>query len=119
MPAASSPRTPPRDRARWTVINLPAVADTAADDTADDVLGRAVGEPLWPERFGLEHLQNFREEVGERGWWALYQQQPRPLEGGIWQWSWIRNHHHHRAAARHHPHPHRRRRRTRRRRRGQ
>ncbi|WP_435245088.1 terminase large subunit domain-containing protein [Streptomyces tendae] len=76
-----------RDQARWTVINLPAVADTA-----DDVLGRAVGEPLWPERFGLEHLQNFREEVGERGWWALYQQQPRPLEGGIWQWSWIRNH---------------------------
>ncbi|MFG3157259.1 terminase large subunit domain-containing protein [Streptomyces sp. NPDC048219] len=76
-----------RDSARWTVINLPAIADSA-----DDALGRALGEPLWPERFGLEHLQDFRDEVGERGWWALYQQQPRPLEGGIWKWEWIRRH---------------------------
>ncbi|MFF2571059.1 terminase large subunit domain-containing protein [Streptomyces sp. NPDC058084] len=74
-----------RDSARWTVINLPAIADSP-----DDALSRAIGEPLWPERFGLEHLNNFREEVGERGWWALYQQQPRPLEGGIWRWDWIR-----------------------------
>ncbi|MEU3399523.1 terminase large subunit domain-containing protein [Streptomyces filamentosus] len=74
-----------RDTARWTVINLPAIADSS-----DDALGRRLGEPLWPERFGLEHLQDFRDEVGERGWWALYQQQPRPLEGGIWQWEWIR-----------------------------
>ncbi|MEU2453921.1 terminase family protein [Streptomyces sp. NPDC012765] len=74
-----------RDTARWTVINLPAVADSP-----DDALGRRIGEPLWPERFGLDHLQDFRDEVGERGWWALYQQQPRPLEGGIWKWEWIR-----------------------------
>ncbi|TQE33044.1 terminase large subunit domain-containing protein [Streptomyces ipomoeae] len=76
-----------RDTARWTVINLPAIADSA-----DDALGRALGEPLWPDRFNLQHLADFREEVGERGWWALYQQQPRPLEGGIWKWEWIRGH---------------------------
>lgn len=74
-----------RDKARWTVINLPAIADSA-----DDALGRPIGAPLWPERFNLGHLADFRDEVGERGWWALYQQQPRPLEGGIWQWAWIR-----------------------------
>ncbi|MEU9774596.1 MULTISPECIES: terminase large subunit domain-containing protein [unclassified Streptomyces] len=74
-----------RDKARWTVINLPAIADSP-----DDALGRAIGAPLWPERFNLGHLADFRDEVGERGWWALYQQQPRPLEGGIWQWAWIR-----------------------------
>ncbi|MFJ1837865.1 terminase large subunit domain-containing protein [Streptomyces sp. NPDC088175] len=74
-----------RDKARWTVINLPAIADSP-----DDALGRPIGAPLWPERFNLGHLADFRDEVGERGWWALYQQQPRPLEGGIWQWAWIR-----------------------------
>ncbi|MFJ2278859.1 terminase large subunit domain-containing protein [Streptomyces sp. NPDC087866] len=74
-----------RDKARWTVINLPAIADSP-----DDALGRPIGAPLWPERFNLGHLSDFRDEVGERGWWALYQQQPRPLEGGIWQWAWIR-----------------------------
>lgn len=74
-----------RDTARWTVINLPAIADSP-----DDALGRPIGAPLWPERFSLAHLSDFRDEVGERGWWALYQQQPRPLEGGIWQWAWIR-----------------------------
>ncbi|MFF9787188.1 terminase large subunit domain-containing protein [Streptomyces nigrescens] len=68
----------------WTVLDLPALALT---DT--DPLGRKIGEPLWPERFRRKHLDRFKKEVGERGWWALYQQQPRPLEGGVWQWPWI------------------------------
>ncbi|MFW3477469.1 terminase large subunit domain-containing protein [Streptomyces microflavus] len=68
----------------WTVINLPAIAMTA-----DDPLGREVGDPLWPERFQRKHLDRFKKAVGERGWWALYQQEPRPLEGGVWKWPWI------------------------------
>ncbi|WP_107500573.1 terminase large subunit domain-containing protein [Streptomyces sp. sk226] len=68
----------------WTVINLPAIAMTA-----DDPLGRNVGDPLWPERFQRKHLDRFKSAVGERGWWALYQQEPRPLEGGVWKWPWI------------------------------
>ncbi|MBD3550878.1 terminase large subunit domain-containing protein [Streptomyces sp. SP18CM02] len=68
----------------WTVINLPAIAMTT-----DDPLGRNVGDPLWPERFQRKHLDRFKSAVGERGWWALYQQEPRPLEGGVWKWPWI------------------------------
>lgn len=70
----------------WTVIDLPALALTD-----NDPLGRKVGDPLWPERFHRKHLDRFKKDVGERGWWALYQQQPRPLEGGVWKWPWITN----------------------------
>lgn len=68
----------------WIVINLPAIALTA-----DDPLGRQPGEALWPERFTADDYARIRKSVGERVWWSLYQQQPRPLEGGVWQWSWI------------------------------
>lgn len=68
----------------WIVIDLPAIALTA-----DDPLGRQPGEALWPARFTAEDYARIRKSVGERVWWSLYQQQPRPLEGGVWQWSWI------------------------------
>ncbi|MFD6149479.1 terminase large subunit domain-containing protein [Streptomyces sp. NPDC060243] len=68
----------------WIVIDLPALALTA-----DDPLGRQLGEALWPERYTAEDYARIRKSVGERVWWALYQQQPRPLEGGVWQWAWI------------------------------
>jgi hypothetical protein len=68
----------------WTVLNLPAIALSEGDP-----LGRQIGEPLWPERFRRSHLARFKKDVGERGWWALYQQEPRPLEGGVWKWPWI------------------------------
>ncbi len=68
----------------WTVLDLPALA--MADD---DPLGRAPGTALWPERYNTDDLSRIRKGVGERVWWALYQQQPRPLEGGVWKWEWI------------------------------
>ncbi|MFE1451996.1 phage terminase large subunit family protein [Streptomyces olivaceoviridis] len=71
----------------WTVLDLPAIAMAE-----DDPLGRAPGEALWPERYNTDDLERIRKGVGERVWWALYQQQPRPLEGGVWQWSWITSH---------------------------
>ncbi|MFF8422939.1 terminase large subunit domain-containing protein [Streptomyces sp. NPDC015680] len=68
----------------WIVIDLPAIALTP-----DDPLGRQPGEALWPDRFSTEDYARIRKSVGERVWWSLYQQQPRPLEGGVWQWAWI------------------------------
>ncbi|WP_097865802.1 LAGLIDADG family homing endonuclease [Streptomyces sp. rh34] len=68
----------------WTLIDLPALA---LSDT--DPLGRQPGEALWPEQYDEEELARTKRAVGERVWWALYQQQPRPLEGGVWQWAWI------------------------------
>lgn len=68
----------------WTLIDLPALALSE-----DDPLGRDVGEALWPEQYDADELARTHRAVGERVWWALYQQQPRPLEGGVWQWDWI------------------------------
>ncbi|MFI0822337.1 terminase large subunit domain-containing protein [Streptomyces sp. NPDC021098] len=68
----------------WTLIDLPALALSE-----DDPLGRAPGQALWPEQYDEDELARTHRAVGERVWWALYQQQPRPLEGGVWQWDWI------------------------------
>jgi hypothetical protein len=68
----------------WLLIDLPALA--LSDD---DPLGRQVGEALWPEQYDADELARTHKAVGERVWWALYQQQPRPLEGGVWKWEWI------------------------------
>lgn len=68
----------------WTILDLPALADSP-----DDPLGRDIGQPLWPLRYGLQALAKIRRAVGERVWWSLYQQKPRPLEGGVWKWAWI------------------------------
>ncbi|MFJ9799837.1 terminase large subunit domain-containing protein [Streptomyces sp. NPDC101145] len=75
------------DADEWIRLDLPAICD--ADD---DPLGRPLGAALWPKRYGRRALAQFRRAVGERVWWALYQQKPRPLEGGVWQWPWITDH---------------------------
>lgn len=56
----------------WEEIRLPAVAE------ANDVLGRAIGESLWPERYGPRRLERIKKQIGEYSWAALYQQRPRP-----------------------------------------
>lgn len=67
----------------WTEIRLPAVCD----DPATDLLGRAEGEALWPDRWPLTELERRRRSVslalGDRVWQAQYQQTPRPAEGGM------------------------------------
>lgn len=72
----------------WLHIDLPAIAYDRPDGKLD-ALGRKVGEALWPARFALEALLAIKKRIGERAWGSLYQQQPRPLEGGVWEWSWI------------------------------
>lgn len=72
------------DAADWTILDLPAICDSE-----DDALGREIGQPLWPIRYGRKALEKIRRAVGERVWWSLYMQKPRPLEGGVWKWPWI------------------------------
>ncbi len=55
----------------WTVLRLPALAE------ADDALGRAEGDALWPEWEDRDALQRRRAAVGERAFAALYQQAPQ------------------------------------------
>jgi predicted phage terminase large subunit-like protein len=68
----------------WTVLNLPALAEE------DDPLNRQPGEPLWPERFGVEDLEATRRALGTYLWAALYQGHPAPLDGNIFRRSWFR-----------------------------
>jgi predicted phage terminase large subunit-like protein len=71
----------------WTVLNLPAVAG------ADDPLGRAPGEALWPAWFDTAELEALKtdltNEQGARGWHALYQQSPTADEGGMFKRAWF------------------------------
>jgi hypothetical protein len=74
---------------RWHTIDLPAVALTADEHTAlglepaPDPLGRQPGDALWPARYPVDELKRIRRSVGERVWYALYQQQPRPVTGTL------------------------------------
>jgi len=68
---------------RWRVISLPALAE------ADDPLGRAEGEALWPERYPAEELARIRTTLGSYWWSALYMQRPTAQEGGMFKRPWF------------------------------
>ncbi|KDM66575.1 MULTISPECIES: phage terminase large subunit [unclassified Acidiphilium] len=63
----------------WTVLRLPALAE------ADDPLGRAPGEALWPEWEDARAIARRRATVGERVFAALYQQRPMRDGGTLFE----------------------------------
>ena len=69
----------------WTVINLPCEAEE------DDPLGREVGAPLWPERYGEDWVKKKKRAVGGRVWDSLYQGHPHPSEGGLFKSQYFRH----------------------------
>lgn len=69
--------------AEWTVLNFPAEAE------AGDPLGRAVGEPLCPDRFDRAALADIRATLGTWSYSALYQQRPLPQGGGLFDKGWF------------------------------
>lgn len=58
----------------WKIINIPAIAEE------NDALGRPPGKALWPEKFGEAFLAKIKAR-NPRGYYALYQQRPTPLDG--------------------------------------
>ncbi len=67
---------------QWEVLKLPALAEEG------DPLGRAPGEPLWPERYDKKALEDLRKTLGSFLFSAIYQQRPSPDEGGMLKRSW-------------------------------
>lgn len=63
---------------QWKVLSLPAEAEL------NDPLGRKPGEPLWPSRFGLKFLAEYKR-LDPIGYAALYQQRPAPEEGAYFR----------------------------------
>jgi predicted phage terminase large subunit-like protein len=72
-----------RDGNRWYVVCIPAEADRK-----DDILGREIGERIWPEWFGPDHFKPFKRNA--RTWNALYQQRPTAETGGYFLSDWLR-----------------------------
>jgi predicted phage terminase large subunit-like protein len=77
---------------KWSVLRLPALAETQDDRDANnkrlnlpegllDPLGRETGEALCPLRFSREALLDLKADVGSLGWTAEYQGAPRAPEG--------------------------------------
>jgi predicted phage terminase large subunit-like protein len=73
------------DAKSWTIIKLPALAEE------NDAMGRDVGQLLWgDDQYGYaELIRGVKDEadrgIGERDWYSLYQQSPRPLSGSIFK----------------------------------
>lgn len=74
----------------WEVLYLPAIydgRDWTGDRDFDDLLGRDVGQALWPGRWTIDFL---RDEERKKAYWfpALFQGRPQPLEGGLLKQTW-------------------------------
>lgn len=67
----------------WATVNLPALAGE------EDELGRAYGEPLWPERYNLSDLNRIRGALGTYQFTALYGQSPMAPTGNVFKRSWF------------------------------
>lgn len=84
----------------WTVLRLPALAETQEERDANDrflglplgqpdPLGRAPGEALCPQRYSVHTLEQLRRDVGAIAWAAEYQGVPRAPEGNRFRRSWF------------------------------
>lgn len=67
----------------WVRLRLPALAE------ANDPLGRAEGEALWPSRFPVGALRGMERKLGPYSFAALYQQSPVSAEGGLFKRAWF------------------------------
>ncbi len=85
---------------RWTVLRLPALAETQAERDEHnrkmgqpaglpEPLGRQEGEPLCPTRFSRETLEGTKRDIGSVIWTAMYQGAPTPPEGGRIKRAWL------------------------------
>lgn len=61
----------------------------AEEENPVDELGRAKGEALCPERYDRDALLRIEKKLGSYSFAALYQQNPVPLDGGIFKRAWF------------------------------
>lgn len=69
---------------QWVHLRYPAICESE-----DDLLGREIGEPLWPQRYDIDKLLSIKARSGAYYWAAMFQQRPAPLEGGMFERSWF------------------------------
>ncbi|TCN51809.1 hypothetical protein EV641_109200 [Rhodococcus sp. SMB37] len=85
---AGEQELPPEQRT-WRHINIPAISEVGITDE----LGRAPGVVMDSARGRTaEQFATRRRQVGERVWYALYQGNPTPAEGGLFSRAWFDTH---------------------------
>jgi hypothetical protein len=62
----------------WTVLSLPAICEGSVNDNDP----RYIGQALWEEKHSLKRLNEIKA-ANPRAFHALYQQEPKPFEGGL------------------------------------
>lgn len=74
----------------WDVIELPALIETQ-DEMKNDILGRGMGDALWPEYITAESLlkkKNSLKKQDMRMWNSLFQVKPTIDEGDYFKKEW-------------------------------
>jgi predicted phage terminase large subunit-like protein len=66
---------------QWEILSYPAIRCDM--DTESDT--RKIGEPLWPEKYNIDQLNQIKASIGPRAWGSLYQQSPVPDGGGLFK----------------------------------
>lgn len=78
-----------RQRRFYKIIKIPAIAGIKVDGAwvnnpkQPDLLGRAPGEPLFPQRYNREQLEDIIDELGMRWFQAMFQQDPASEDSAI------------------------------------
>lgn len=77
---------------RWKVITLPAIAEAQdlLPDSEVDIIGRKVGDPLFPERYSIADLLDRKEQLGSIFFDAMYQQRPVDESAKLTDEAWIK-----------------------------
>lgn len=73
-----------KDYDKWEIINFTAIAEH------DDEY-RKRGEPLWPQKFSIEHLNKTKAVLGPYKFSALYQQNPVDEESQEFKSFWFKD----------------------------
>jgi predicted phage terminase large subunit-like protein len=68
----------------WIHLSLPAIAKE------NDPLSRNEGEALWKHRFPIEKINDIKKTLGNYWFASLYQQEPSPADGGIFNSAYFR-----------------------------
>lgn len=69
----------------WEVLNLGAICDEE-----EDLIGRNIGEALWPARYDEKALESIKYRVGSRIWFALFQGKPQDPESQLFKRDWFK-----------------------------
>ncbi len=68
----------------WDIVNFQAIKEKENEEDP-----REMGHPLWPEKYPKEELEIVRATIGSYMWNALYQQDPKNREGGMFRREWF------------------------------